>query len=87
MLSLCAIVLSLIAIVGCDGGGTLVALSGKGVRSLKAFLEYAERGREMLAVDYRNAGEKKKGIGEYIAADLAASCGLIIPTVDGKYTV
>ena len=25
----------------------------------------------MLAVDYRNAGEKKKGIGEYIAAELA----------------
>ena len=46
-------------------------VSGKGVRSLKAFLEYAERGREMLAVDYRNAGEKKKGIGEYIAAELA----------------
>lgn len=52
-------------------GRLLVALSGKGVRSLKAFLEYAERGREMLAVDYRNAGEKKKGIGEYIAAELA----------------
>lgn len=46
-------------------------VSGKGFRSLKAFLEYAERGREMLAVDYRNAGEKKKGIGEYIAAELA----------------
>ena len=46
-------------------------VSGKGVKSLKAFLEYAERGREMLAVDYRNAGEKKKGLGEHIALELA----------------
>ncbi len=45
--------------------------SAKGVKSLKAFLEYAERGREMLAIDYAAAGEKPTGIGRFVAEALS----------------
>lgn len=41
-----------------------------GVKGLKAFLEYAERGREMLAVDSRNVGKNNRGIGALIASEL-----------------
>ena len=44
--------------------------SAKGVKSLKAFLEYAERGREMLAIDYTAAGEVPTGIGRFVAEEL-----------------
>lgn len=42
----------------------------KGVKGLKAFLEYAERGREMLAIDSKNIGSKSLGIGSMIANEL-----------------
>ncbi len=45
--------------------------SSQGVRGLKAFLEYAERGRDMLVFDSRNVGAREKGIGEYIAHELS----------------
>lgn len=41
-----------------------------GVRGLKAFLEYAERGKDMLVFDAKNIAPREKGIGEYIAKDL-----------------
>lgn len=44
--------------------------SSQGVRGLKAFLEYAERGREMLVFNSRSVGVREKGIGEYIAREL-----------------
>ena len=49
--------------------------SAKGVKSLKAFLEYAERGREMLAIDYAAAGEKPTGIGRFVAEAEDCACG------------
>ncbi|MEG1791020.1 MAG: DUF4011 domain-containing protein [Clostridia bacterium] len=42
----------------------------QGVISLKAFLEYAERGREMLAIDAKDIKDKVKGIGALVASDL-----------------
>ncbi len=53
--------------------GNMIDLSrtdSKGVKGLKAFLEYAERGREMLAIDSRNISGRVQGIGSLIAADL-----------------
>lgn len=54
--------------------GNMIDLSktdSKGVKGLKAFLEYAERGRDMLAVDSKSFGiDKEHGIGYYIAEDL-----------------
>lgn len=45
----------------------LARTSSKGVKCLKYFLEYAERGREMLAIDYTAAGEAPTGIGKLVA--------------------
>jgi hypothetical protein len=43
----------------------------KGVKGLKAFLEYAERGRDMLVVDSKNVAKRvSRDIGWYIANDL-----------------
>ena len=43
----------------------------KGVKGLKAFLEYAERGRDMLIFDSKSACKtRRKGIGAYIAEEL-----------------
>lgn len=42
----------------------------KGVAGLKAFLEYAERGREMLAISSSDLTSARGGIGELIAAEL-----------------
>ncbi|MEG2084835.1 MAG: DUF4011 domain-containing protein [Clostridia bacterium] len=47
--------------------------NSKGVKGLKAFLEYAEKGREMLAFNSNDVKEKQKGIGYYIAKDLENS--------------
>jgi hypothetical protein len=44
-----------------------------GVRGLKAFLEYAERGRDMLVFDAKNIQTPEKGLGEQIAAELKKS--------------
>lgn len=44
----------------------------EGVRALKAFLEYAERGREMLVFDRKDVGNREKGIGQLIAEELKA---------------
>lgn len=53
--------------------GNMIDLSrtdSKGVQGLKAFLEYAERGREMLAINSSDIAEGSGGIGALIAADL-----------------
>ena len=42
----------------------------KGVAGLKAFLEYAERGREMLAISSADLTSTSGGIGELVAAEL-----------------
>lgn len=42
----------------------------KGVAGLKAFLEYAERGREMLAISSADITSTRGGIGELVAAEL-----------------
>lgn len=42
----------------------------KGVAGLKAFLEYAERGREMLAIASSDITSTSGGIGELVAAEL-----------------
>lgn len=42
----------------------------KGVAGLKAFLEYAERGREMLAISNTDITETRGGIGELVAREL-----------------
>ena len=42
----------------------------KGVAGLKAFLEYAERGREMLAISSEDITSARGGIGELVAAEL-----------------
>jgi len=46
--------------------------NSQGVKGLKAFLEYAEKGRDMLAIDSRDVGGKGREIGKYIAAELTA---------------
>ncbi len=43
----------------------------RGVRGLKAFLEYAERGRDMLVFDRKDVIKRDKGIGELIAKELS----------------
>ncbi len=53
--------------------GNMIDLSrsdSKGVKGLKAFLEYAERGRDTLAIDSSDVSGNKNGIGELIAKDL-----------------
>ena len=42
----------------------------KGVAGLKAFLEYAERGRDMLAINLNDITPTSGGIGELVAAEL-----------------
>ncbi len=51
----------------------LAKTSSKGVAGLKAFLEFAERGRTTLAVNSANV-KGGAGIGKYLAAELTA-CG------------
>lgn len=41
-----------------------------GVKALKAFLEYAERGPEMLSIAAKDVRVESKGIGENVAKDL-----------------
>jgi len=53
--------------------GHMIDLSrtnSKGVEGLKAFLEYAERGREMLAINSKDIAERGCGIGEMLAKEL-----------------
>lgn len=53
--------------------GHMIDLSrtnSKGVEGLKAFLEYAERGREMLAINSQDISERGCGIGELLAKEL-----------------
>ncbi len=45
--------------------------SSQGVYGLKAFLEYAERGKEMLVINSKNVATRQKGIGEYLAGELS----------------
>ena len=54
--------------------GAMIDLSktgSKGVAGLKAFLEFAEKGRTTLAIPAGNLVKKKPGIGKYIAEELA----------------
>lgn len=53
--------------------GNMIDLSrtnSKGVEGLKAFLEYAERGRDMLAINSADIAERSSGIGELLAREL-----------------
>lgn len=53
--------------------GNMIDLSrtdSKGVHGLKAFLEYAERGRDMLAINSSDIAGNNAGIGALIANDL-----------------
>lgn len=53
--------------------GNMIDLSrtdSKGVAGLRAFLEYAERGRDMLAIDSGDIANRPDGIGALIAHDL-----------------
>ena len=53
--------------------GNMIDLSrttSKGVECLKAFLEYAERGKEMLAFDSKDITGRAAGIGELIGKEL-----------------
>lgn len=55
--------------------GGMIDLSktgSKGVAGLKAFLEFAEKGRTTLAIPSNNLVEKKAGIGKYIAEELSS---------------
>ncbi|MBQ8884846.1 MAG: DUF4011 domain-containing protein [Clostridia bacterium] len=55
--------------------GGMIDLSktgSKGVAGLKAFLEFAEKGRTTLAISSENLMEKKAGIGKYIAEELSS---------------
>ncbi len=55
--------------------GAMIDLSktgSKGVAGLKAFLEFAQKGRTTLAIPSGNVVSKKTGIGKYIAAELSA---------------
>ncbi len=55
--------------------GAMIDLSktnSKGVAGLKAFLDFAEKGRTNLAISSFNLGEKKAGLGKYIAEELSA---------------
>ena len=46
--------------------------NSKGVAGLKAFLEFAEKGRTTLAIPSTNLTNKKAGIGKYIAEELSS---------------
>ncbi len=55
--------------------GGMIDLSktqSRGVAGLKAFLEFAEKGRTNLAVSSENVVSKKAGIGKYIAEELTS---------------
>jgi hypothetical protein len=55
--------------------GAMIDLSktgSKGVAGLKAFLEFAEKGRTTLAIPSGNLVAKKPGIGKYIAEELSS---------------
>ena len=55
--------------------GAMIDLSktrSRGVVGLKAFLEFAEKGRTNLAVSAENVVAKKAGLGKYIAEELAS---------------
>ena len=55
--------------------GAMIDLSktgSKGVAGLKAFLEFAQKGRTTLAIPSGNLVSKKAGIGKYIAEELAS---------------
>ncbi|MBE7077275.1 MAG: hypothetical protein E7377_01070 [Clostridiales bacterium] len=55
--------------------GAMIDLSktkSRGVAGLKAFLDFAQKGRTNLAVNAENIVRKKDGIGKYIAEELAA---------------
>ena len=54
--------------------GAMIDLSktkSRGVMGLKAFLEFAQKGRTSLAISSENVMRKKDGIGRYIAEELA----------------
>ena len=54
--------------------GAMIDLSktnSKGVAGLKAFLDFAEKGRTNLAISSRNIATKREGLGKYIAEELA----------------
>ena len=50
----------------------LTKTNSKGVAGLKAFLDFAEKGRTNLAISSRDIVAKKDGIGKYIAEELAS---------------
>ena len=50
----------------------LSATRSRGVAGLKAFLEFAEKGRTNLAVSSENVLSKKPGLGKYIAEELSS---------------
>ncbi len=55
--------------------GAMIDLSktnSKGVAGLKAFLDFAEKGRTNLAISSGNLVAKKAGLGKYIAEELAS---------------
>ena len=55
--------------------GAMIDLSktnSKGVAGLKAFLEFAEKGRTNLAISSNNLMTKKVGLGKYIAEELSS---------------
>ncbi len=55
--------------------GAMIDLSktkSRGVAGLKAFLDFAEKGRTNLAISSANVISKKVGIGKYIAEELAS---------------
>ncbi len=55
--------------------GAMIDLSktkSRGVAGLKAFLDFAEKGRTNLAISADNVVSKKVGIGKYIAEELAS---------------
>ncbi len=55
--------------------GAMIDLSktqSRGVAGLKAFLDFAEKGRTNLAISSESVVSKKVGIGKYIAEELAA---------------
>ena len=55
--------------------GAMIDISktkSRGVLGLKAFLEFAQKGRTNLAISSENVMRKKDGIGKYIAEELAS---------------
>ena len=47
-------------------------ITSKGVAGLKAFLEFAQKGRTTLAIPSGSLSQKKAGLGKYIAKELSA---------------